>query len=61
MNMNQSIGVNKELDSLGRLVIPKEMRALFHLENEVELVIAEEGVLLRNPRYKLVERTDREE
>ena len=49
-----SVGVNKEIDSLGRLVIPKEMRALFRFENEVELVVTEDGVLVRNPEYKLV-------
>ena len=48
-------GINKEIDSLGRLVIPKEMRNLFKMETEVELVVVEEGVLVRNPKYKLVE------
>ena len=46
------IGVNKEIDSLGRLVIPKEMRDLFNLNRQVELVVTERGVLVRNPRYK---------
>ena len=55
-NLSQAIGVNKEIDALGRLVIPKEMRALFHFENEVELVITEEGVLIRNPEYTLVKK-----
>ena len=53
--MKKEIGINKEIDSLGRLVIPKEMRKLFNLDEEVELVIKEEGILVRNPRYKLVE------
>ena len=48
-------GINKEIDSLGRLVIPKELRNLFKMETEVELVVVEEGVLVRNPKYKLVE------
>ena len=52
--MRQRIGINKEIDALGRLVIPKEMRALYHLDKEVELVVTEEGVLVRNPQYKLV-------
>ncbi|MBR6769010.1 MAG: hypothetical protein IKM34_05945 [Clostridia bacterium] len=51
-----SVGVNKEIDSLGRLVIPKEMRALFRFENEVELIVTEDGVLVRNPEYKLVKK-----
>ena len=51
--MNTEIGINKEIDCLGRLVIPKEMRSLFKLEEEVELVIKEDGILIRNPKYKL--------
>lgn len=51
------VGVIKELDNLGRIVIPKEMRTLFMLEKEVEIVVTEEGLLIRNPMYKLVEKT----
>ena len=54
--MKEQIGIIKELDNLGRLVVPKEMRELFGFENKLELVITEEGVLLRNPKYKLVEK-----
>ena len=54
--IRQSVGVNKEIDHLGRLVIPKEMRALFRFENEVELVVTEDGILVRNPEYKLVKK-----
>jgi AbrB family looped-hinge helix DNA binding protein len=54
--MNEKIGVNKEIDSLGRLVIPKEMRDLFGLERQVELVVTEAGVLVRNPQYTLVKK-----
>ena len=50
------IGMIRELDNLGRLVIPKEMRKMFRLEKEVEMVITEEGILLRSPKYVLVER-----
>ncbi|MBQ9801828.1 MAG: hypothetical protein IJW51_01990 [Clostridia bacterium] len=52
----EKIGVCKELDSLGRLVIPKEMREMFQLEKDVELIVTAEGVLVRNPKYKLVKR-----
>ena len=51
------VGVIKEIDSLGRIVIPKEMRLLFDLNGEVEIVLTTEGLLIRNPRYKLVEKT----
>ncbi|MBQ7387450.1 MAG: hypothetical protein IJW03_04710 [Clostridia bacterium] len=52
--MKNGIGINKEIDALGRLVIPKEMRALFNMNKQVELVITEEGILIKNPEYKLV-------
>ena len=54
--MEYNVGVLKEMDALGRLVIPKEMRALFNLSDEVELVITKEGILLRNPKYKLIKK-----
>ena len=54
--MNNKIGVLKDIDNLGRLVIPKEMRETFKLDKSVELVVTEEGVLIRNPKYKLIEK-----
>ena len=51
----QTVGVKKEVDSLGRICIPKEMRKLFGLKEEVELVVTSEGILIRNPKYVLVE------
>lgn len=54
IDLDASIGVRKEIDSLGRLVIPKEMRTLYDMKNEVELVVTENGVLVRNPEYRLV-------
>ena len=50
-------GVLKELDKLGRLCIPKEMRDMFKLEKNVEVVVTTEGVLIRNPKYILVEKS----
>ena len=52
----EKIGVKKEMDKLGRICIPKEMRKLFNLENEVELYITKEGILLKNPEYILVKK-----
>lgn len=52
--MSKQIGIIKELDNLGRLVIPKEIRSLYNLEKKVEIVVTEEGILLRNPKYKLI-------
>ena len=53
--MNKDIGIRKEIDRLGRLVIPKEMREIFGMDKTVELVMTQEGILIRNPQYALVE------
>lgn len=58
--MNKQVGIIKETDNLGRLVIPKEMRALFGLEKYVEVIVTKDGVLVRNPKYKLTEISDTE-
>ena len=52
----KGVGIKKEIDKLGRICIPKEMRNLFHLESEVELLITTEGILLKNPEYILVKK-----
>ncbi|MBR5449162.1 MAG: hypothetical protein IKV43_04150 [Clostridia bacterium] len=54
----KSVGVKKEIDKLGRICIPKEMRKLFNLENEVELQITTEGILIKNPEYILVKKEE---
>ena len=54
--MNKTIGVLKEIDNLGRLVIPKEIRETFKLDKTVEIVVTQEGILIRNPKYELVEK-----
>lgn len=51
------MGIIKELDDLGRLCIPKEMRDMFHFDKKVEVVVTEEGVLIRNSKYVLVEKS----
>lgn len=45
------IGVNRRLDSLGRIVIPKELRKTYCIkENDViEIIGTEEGILLKVP------------
>ena len=39
----ERIGIKKEIDKLGRICIPKEMRKLFDLENEVEFKSRRKG------------------
>ena len=56
MNKNDNVGVIKEFDKLGRIVIPKELRERFFLDTTVEIVATTEGVLLKNPEYVLVKK-----
>ena len=52
--MKNSVGIIKEVDRLGRIVIPKELRERFGINERVELVATEYGILLKSPNYKLV-------
>ena len=51
----KNVGLTREIDKLGRLVIPKEMRLKYHLESEVEILPTDEGILIRNPKYRIIE------
>ena len=55
------VGAIKEFDKLGRIVVPKEIRERFGLNDRVEIIVTESGVLLRNPEFKLVKVDDTEE
>ena len=48
------VGVTKEIDKLGRLQIPKEIRDLYHFVGEVSLINTPEGLLIKNPEYILI-------
>nr|MBQ8890879.1 AbrB family transcriptional regulator [Clostridia bacterium] len=52
--MKEKIGVLKDIDKLGRIVIPKEYRERLRLDTRVELVLTTDGVLIRNPEYSLI-------
>lgn len=49
----EKIGVLKEIDRLGRIVIPKEFRQRYGLTDQVELIATKEGILLKNREYEL--------
>lgn len=49
------IGVIKEIDRLGRIVIPKELRKRYGLTDQVELIATEKGILLKSQEYVLCE------
>lgn len=50
------IGILKEVDKMGRVVIPKEYRERYGLDKQIELIATDEGVFIRNPKYVLVEK-----
>jgi len=52
----EQVGIKLEIDSLGRICIPKKIRDLYGLDGEVELLLNDEGVWLRSPRFALVAR-----
>ena len=52
------IGITKEIDTLGRLCIPKEIRKLLGLDKEVQLIVTTDGLLIKNAEYVLVKRRD---
>ena len=54
----ENIGIIKEIDKLGRICIPKEMRKLFKMGNEVEIKVTHEGILITNPGYVLVRKDE---
>ena len=47
------IGIIKDFDKLGRIVIPKELRERFALDKSVEILATPNGILIRNPEYVL--------
>ena len=54
--MNDKIGIIKEIDKLGRIVIPKEFRDRFLLSDRVEIVLTADGILIKNPEYETSKR-----
>ena len=55
------IGIIKEFDKLGRIVIPKELRKRYGICEKVEIVPTAEGVLLKSPEYVLTKKDGEEE
>lgn len=56
----ENVGIIKEIDRLGRIVIPKEYRERLGLNKTVELVLVKDGVLIRSSEYQLI-RTEKQE
>ena len=47
------IGIIKEFDKLGRIVIPKEIRERYGLHGRVEIITTKDGILLKSPPKNL--------
>ena len=56
----EKIGIIKKYDSLGRFVIPKELRELYGIKGSIELIPTTEGILIRSPKYTLVKRLNKQ-
>lgn len=48
--------VVKSIDNLGRIVIPKDYRKLYHLDKEVDIIGTEYGLLISAPKFKSSEK-----
>ena len=55
----EKVGVIKEIDKLGRIVIPKELRQRYGFEKDVELISTKDGILIKNQDYILVKKDDK--
>ena len=51
----EMIGIVKEIDHLGRLQIPKEIRKRLGLTKNVQLIVTKEGLLIKSEEYLLIE------
>ena len=47
------IGIIKEIDKLGRIVIPKELRSRYGLSDKVEIVATKDGIILKSQEFEL--------
>ncbi|MBE6701933.1 MAG: hypothetical protein E7585_00755 [Ruminococcaceae bacterium] len=52
----EKIGIIKEIDKLGRILIPKELRERYGLAQQVEIVATEQGLLLKSPEFILIKK-----
>lgn len=52
------IGIIKEIDRLGRIVIPKELRERYglNLNDSVEIVATKDGLLIKKQEYYLIKK-----
>lgn len=58
----KAIGIMRKVDSLGRIVIPKEHRDFLGITkgDPLEIVVTTEGIWLRKPEYEVRKKGSRE-
>ncbi|MBQ4066799.1 MAG: AbrB/MazE/SpoVT family DNA-binding domain-containing protein [Clostridia bacterium] len=51
-----TFGIQKKIDNLGRIALPKEIREFYCMDenDKVEIVPTETGILIRKPGYKVI-------
>ena len=47
------ISIIKEIDKLGRIVIPKELRLRYGLSDKVEIVATKDGILSKSQEFEI--------
>ena len=52
----EKIGIKKEIDKLGRLQIPKDIRNTLGLTNEIEIIVTSNGLLIKSTEYTLIKK-----
>ena len=60
-NEMETIGIIKEFDNLGRIVIPKEFRERLFPDGRVEIVATQDGVLIKSVDYELIKKSGKGE
>ena len=53
----KEIGIIRDVDNPGRIVIPKELRDFYKLQGSIEIISTVDGILIRNPKYTMVEKS----
>lgn len=50
------LGIQRRIDNLGRLVLPKELRELYGIKDGdfIEITPTDKGLLLKKPNYKII-------
>ena len=52
------IGITKQIDKLGRLCIPKEIREFLGLERDVMLIVTDNGLPIKSTEYTLIKSSE---